>query len=232
MAPRPRLTHFLCLPLVNPSSRPELERSLNTFTEAVVAREECDFFNNVQSPKTLPRQIVRPVGTLHLTLGVMSLPTPEAIFAAIDELETLDLASLIQEPLTVHLKGLVPFIHAGRNVASVLSATPNDQTGRLQPFAQALRARFEAAGHILPDERGLTLHATVVNTRYLSSRRPMRRVFDPTALIEAWGDTEWGSVTLNRVAICEMGAKKEYDTESKRYVNERYHEVASVRLPT
>lgn len=58
-------THFLCIPLVTAASRPQLSASLSAFEE------------DVCSPTSfaLPEEAVRPVGTLHLTLGVMSFPS-------------------------------------------------------------------------------------------------------------------------------------------------------------
>ncbi len=65
--PRPALTHFLCLPLVTAASRPQLSESLASFHADVTS---ATGFN-------VPAEAVRPVDTLHLTLGVMSLPQKE-----------------------------------------------------------------------------------------------------------------------------------------------------------
>ncbi|KAK5684444.1 hypothetical protein LTS10_004314 [Elasticomyces elasticus] len=54
---------------------------------------------------------------------------------------------------------------------------------------------------------------------------------DATALLERYGEFVWAeNVVLDRIAICEMGAKKIMDAEG-RVVNEEYTEVASVQLP-
>ncbi len=53
---------------------------------------------------------------------------------------------------------------------------------------------------------------------------------DASALIGRYKDYEWAKdVRIERVAICEMGAKK--ITEGEVVVDQVYTEVASVQLP-
>ncbi|ROT43730.1 hypothetical protein SODALDRAFT_320123 [Sodiomyces alkalinus F11] len=85
MPPRPTtrpppFTHFLCIPLVTPSSRPHLARALAAFRADVTGP-------SVQS--AIPHDAVRPLGTLHLTLGMMSLPDAEGIEKAVSVLRSL-----------------------------------------------------------------------------------------------------------------------------------------------
>ncbi|KAM7206313.1 AKAP7 2'5' RNA ligase-like domain containing protein [Rhypophila sp. PSN 637] len=65
MPPQPSLTHFLCIPLVTRSSRPQLTSSLASFREQVTS--PLSGFN-------VPEEAIRPVGSLHLTLGMFSFP--------------------------------------------------------------------------------------------------------------------------------------------------------------
>ncbi|EAW10498.1 uncharacterized protein ACLA_049700 [Aspergillus clavatus NRRL 1] len=95
---RPPLTHFLCLPLVNAVSLPQLESSLATF-KAIIPSSQNDPSQErtlVEQP-LIPDSAVRPIGTLHLTLGVMSLPTRKRLEEAIEFFHSLDLVSLIRE---------------------------------------------------------------------------------------------------------------------------------------
>ncbi|KAF4214267.1 hypothetical protein CNMCM8980_008411 [Aspergillus fumigatiaffinis] len=99
---RPPLTHFLCLPLVNDISLPQLESSLSTFKAAIPLVSHSDENGSVQQQVSAERPLipdgaVRPVGTLHLTLGVMSLPTKERLEEAIEFFRSLDLASIMHE---------------------------------------------------------------------------------------------------------------------------------------
>lgn len=176
----------------------------------------------------LPERAVRPVGTLHLTLGVMSLMEDDSIKGAAELLESLDLDGMLrdaalqpqkvdrtastnqpkeevsqsgQEPdqkatpeataststtqgesipaslsgsisradsdssgLTISLTGL----HSMHSVkkTSILYAAPHEPTDRFYPFCRTLRARFQEAGFLVPDDRPLKLHATIVNTIY------------------------------------------------------------------
>ncbi|EON68071.1 hypothetical protein W97_07219 [Coniosporium apollinis CBS 100218] len=60
------------------------------------------------------------------------------------------------------------------------------------------------------------------------ARAPLR--FDATALIERYKDFVWAEeITIDKVAICKMGAKKTLN-ERGEVVNEEYEEVASVAL--
>lgn len=95
---RPPLTHFLCFPLVNAVSLPQLEASLATFKAAIPPRPRTEHDHPLKpTPPLIPDAALRPVGTLHLTLGVMSLPTKERLDAAINLLQSLDLESMLRE---------------------------------------------------------------------------------------------------------------------------------------
>ncbi|KAL2179855.1 uncharacterized protein P884DRAFT_267524 [Thermothelomyces heterothallicus CBS 202.75] len=67
---KPVPTHFLCIPLAaSPAARAQLAASLSAFRSDVCASPAAGGFD-------VPFDAVRPVGTVHLTLGVMSFPTP------------------------------------------------------------------------------------------------------------------------------------------------------------
>ncbi|KAI9055852.1 hypothetical protein LZ554_000791 [Drepanopeziza brunnea f. sp. 'monogermtubi'] len=86
-APSPRLTHFLCIPLVTAASKPQLQSALSAFTSKASSLND--------PPARIPEKAIRPLGTLHLTLGVMSLLTPERIEAALTVLRTMNLQEIL-----------------------------------------------------------------------------------------------------------------------------------------
>lgn len=101
---QPALTHFLCLPLVNTASLPQLEASIAAFTAAYPPVPVADLSTGQPqaseqnaSHAVIPQGAVRPVGTIHLTIGVMSLPKKERLAEALAFFQTLDLASLLRE---------------------------------------------------------------------------------------------------------------------------------------
>lgn len=194
---KPPLTHFLCLPLVNPESKPELAESLERFARDVEEKR-----------LGVPRKAIRPVGTLHLTLGVMSLDR-ERLGEVRGFLEGegegeggegVDLRELLEEaakgagkgegeaegeaeieggvqlsneerptmPLMLDLKALHP-MQTPKNT-SILYAEPVDPSSRLIPFAETLRRIFVEKGWMVDDKRPLRLHATVLNTVYAMPR--------------------------------------------------------------
>jgi activating signal cointegrator complex subunit 1 len=279
---RPPLTHFLCLPLVTASSRPQLEASIETFRKNVSPEQTTNIATRIH-PKA-----IRPVGALHCTLGVMSLDNSN-LQKAIDLLQNLDISNLLSsatptsnpplstpstqippesnkpathgQPIKISLTGLSS-MHSPTNT-SILYIPPSDPTQRLYPFCLALQQLFQNEGFLLPDNRDLKLHATIVNTIYAKGRKkkaapkqdgkassadpgpqnehdrsqnhgpfsnaPLK--FDARPLLDEYRNFVWAEgVVLDRIAICEMGAKKRLDAEGN-VVGEEYTEVASVGLP-
>ena len=109
-------THFICLPLRSPNFRSKV----NAF--------------NALLPSTISPTIIRPSGSLHFTLGVMSLTTPEDVDSAVNFLHTChsEALSIIQnEKLTVSLKGIAN-MHRNLKKASVIYAVPEPGDGRLR----------------------------------------------------------------------------------------------------
>ncbi|ETS77450.1 hypothetical protein PFICI_11324 [Pestalotiopsis fici W106-1] len=87
MPPKPFPTHFLCIPLVTATSRHQLAASLASFSADVTSPDSF----------AVPAGAIRPVGTLHLTLGVMSFPRNEGVDKAVELLQTLTPAKMLSE---------------------------------------------------------------------------------------------------------------------------------------
>ena len=180
MPPRPPPTHFLCIPLAGA----QLSRSLASFRADITSPTSFD----------VPEQAVRPPGTLHLTLGVMTLKD-ETLTQAVDLLRSLRLKDLLEQartaastaaspaaramgratpaasggsPLAVTLQGLQAMQKPEET--SVLYAPPTDPTGLVRRFCEQLRRTFQEAGLMAEDQRPLLLHATMVNTVYVRGR--------------------------------------------------------------
>lgn len=299
------LTHFLCLPLVNAGSRPLLVTSFKKFEDGVAAQDSGSTINtdddqdsDSQPPTTMTTKIhpkaIRPLGALHCTLGVMSLDSAQ-LQEAIDCLQALDVSQLLkhaacsnddgakpmgnengpQPPIKISLRGLES-MHAVEKT-SILYTAPLDRSERLLPFCLTVQEKFRSKRLLIPDNRPLKLHATIVNTIYAKghARRPPQRVakpavaeagpsdeakvassadstsgvgedtsqghgpnakaplkMDATGLLQTYRDFVWAEgIVLDRISICEMGAKKKYDEEGK-LIGQEYNEVASVKLPT
>lgn len=246
MPPRPAPTHFLCIPLAGP----QLARSLAAFRADVTA---ADPSTAGYGPATgaIPDRAVRPLGTLHLTLGVMSLKGEAAVTGAVELLRTTRLGEVLEQAratgarpsssslteedkgkkgLSVTLRGLSAMQTPAKT--AVLYVPPLDPTLVLRRFCEALRARFTEAGFIVPEERPLLLHATVVNTIYVknggggssSSRggrgrgrggggggrgQRERLTVDARDIINRYEDHVWvEGMPVEGVRICRMGAKK------------------------
>jgi activating signal cointegrator complex subunit 1 len=218
----PPLTHFLCIPLVTAASRPQLSQSIASFRDDVTRPKALGGFE-------LPIDAVRPVGTLHLTLGMMSFPEDEGLDKAVELLKSLKLREIMStvkppvmpgssgeetakaqmQPL-ITLKGLHTFQKADK--ATVLFAPPSDQAGVLHGFSEKIKALFKETNLLAPDDRPLLLHATIVNTIYVKGNRRKRgdRTFvaDGQAIMDRYEDQVWlDNSPLEKIAICRMSAK-------------------------
>ncbi|EEH40631.1 hypothetical protein PAAG_02607 [Paracoccidioides lutzii Pb01] len=171
---RTRKTHFLSLPLVNQTSIAQLASSLAEFKDAIPLRP-LPVSARLPDRPLVPDAALKPLGTLHLTLGVMSLSTKERLEEALQFLKSLDLEAMLRDvesqtksqAKTAGTRAkaetvmgaaadapVEPFIinltslHALPNAraATVLYANPVDCTARLYPFCVSLRNKFINAG--------------------------------------------------------------------------------------
>ncbi|KAI2468255.1 kinase A anchor protein [Annulohypoxylon bovei var. microspora] len=193
MPPLPSPTHFLCLPLVTRASRHQLSASLSAFSADVTSPDSF----------AIPEQAIRPLGTLHLTIGVMSFPKDEGLEKAVALLKTLVPRSVLanvkaaeatsataisarepdsttKEPsgslpplLSLTLRGLHQMQSASKT--TVLYASPADAEGTLLRFCENLRSTFQEAGLMAVETRPLLLHATILNTIYVKGRKKGRK---------------------------------------------------------
>lgn len=232
MPPKPSPTHFLCIPLAG----------------AQLARNLAAFRTDVTSPLSfgVPQEAVRPLGTLHLTLGVMSLKE-EGIVRAVEVLKSLQFreilskvrasvaaASLPQtvasgnegtstDRLAITLQGLHPMQAAAKT--SVLYAPPLDPEGILYRCCEQIRAAFLEAELMIDDNRPLLLHATIINTIYVKGgrhaargKRRERLTLDARDIVSRYDGYVWmENMPVDKIAICRMGAKKIEGTDDEAY---------------
>ena len=180
---KPPLTHFLCIPLVTERSKSQLQDGLEKFKK------------ELGKENVVPIKAVRPLGTLHLTLGVMSVDEGK-VEELQQYLQDLDLHSMFRDislqrlaedaaesgiisenfnaavmpesdVLTINLESLVPMQSPSNT--SILYADPRDDSRRLYAFTSELRKRFTTAKYMVEDARPLKLHATILNTIYAKS---------------------------------------------------------------
>jgi activating signal cointegrator complex subunit 1 len=217
------LTHFLCLPLVTSTSRPQLEGSLNRFKNDVAptgqkTQDEPKLPTSNGEETILPSvhpKAIRPVGSLHCTLGVMSLDK-EQLADAVDFLRGLDVAAMTKETeqsATGPSPGNIPgdaaapeekvsstgsrlFDPVKVNLkglvsmhapqkTSILYTAPQDDTERLYPMCLHIQKLFQTKGFLIDDNRDLKLHATLVNTIYAKGRKRPPRQFSSSSTVQS-----------------------------------------------
>ncbi|KAI1107356.1 kinase A anchor protein [Jackrogersella minutella] len=229
MPPSP-LTHFLCVPLVTRASRHQLSTTLSAFSADVTSPDSF----------AVPDKAIRPLGTLHLTIGVMSFPKDEGLEKAVALLKTQVPKAVLANvkvaeatpatsdsarepdgktkepcglpPLFVTLKGLKSMQTVSKT--SVLYTSPVDGEGTLQRLCKNLQSIFEEAGLMVPDSRPLLLHATIMNTIYIKGRHRKggKLTIDARGILDRYDDYVWmEDVPVEKIAICKMGAKKQDD---------------------
>ncbi|PFH59988.1 hypothetical protein XA68_11602 [Ophiocordyceps unilateralis] len=181
MVPPP--THFLCIPLAGP----RLARGWAAFRAAVA---DCG----------LPEEAVRPLGTLHLTLGVFSLREEGEVERAKGILDGLKPGSLLaqlreaaSEPLSSHHEcppgsmpggpndpppaGPVTVTFRGLQTmqkaskTSVVYTPPTDLDGSLHRLCEQLRQPFLESGLMTDEARPQLLHLTLFNTVYVKKKK-------------------------------------------------------------
>jgi len=210
----PKLSHFLCIPVVTPASRQQLQQSLDAFRTSETTKST----SSSGTPSTsIPEKAVRPLGTLHLTLGVLSLLSQERIDSAVALLHSLDLQQLLasshQHPgvagksqggleselgaagdLKITLKGLTSMHDPSKT--SVLYTSPVDSDLKLLNFCQRLKDVFTDADLLVRESRPLLLHATIVNTVYVRRGKSVSKLtIDAREVLERYKETEWVSVS-------------------------------------
>ncbi|KAI0147825.1 kinase A anchor protein [Xylariaceae sp. FL1272] len=184
MPPKPPLTHFLCIPLVTAKSRAQLSACLAAFKADVTSTDSF----------AVPEGAVRPLGTMHLTLGVMSFPATDegrrGLGEAVGLLGSLKPAETQEgvnegegkgkgsegvsesvrgrQRMSVTLKGLHSMQQASKT--SILYAPPADPERKLYDFCTSILSKFKDKGLVVEDSRPLLLHATVLNTVYVKGR--------------------------------------------------------------
>jgi activating signal cointegrator complex subunit 1 len=172
----------------------------------------------------------------------MSLQEEHNLQEAIDLLKNLDIGEALEssrptethplntepEALRISLRSLIS-MHSPTDT-SVLYAEPVDDSKRLYSFGEILRAKFRHSGFMEEDTRPLKLHATVLNTVYAKKGSGKLRI-DATQLLDECNEFPWAQdLWIEKLSICKMGAKKEFD-QNGELLSEKYEEVFSVNLP-
>ncbi|KAB8346244.1 hypothetical protein FH972_023289 [Carpinus fangiana] len=171
----------------------------------------------------------------------MSLTSADRVEAAVQLLRSLDVMRLLREAsraISTRTQGQLESCTAAHFSLSVgvrgLEAKPPATNTtvlwvpmtdpRLEAFCLHLRQAFQDAGFILPENRPLKLHATIINTIYArnnTERRAGGRAqiprFDARSLIHDMSEHVWAdNVALDRVAICRMGAQLKLQEKTTR----------------
>ena len=145
---KPPLTHFLCLPLLTTTSIPQLQKSLSLFKQSVTrsARPETPAAEEAEAEASItnvviPEKAFRPLGVLHLTLGVMSLRSEEKMNDVKGLLEGLDLTELLEgrEDQLVDSSQSVDVLTDNGICQSKIETPPLDSTDRGPTFLETLK---------------------------------------------------------------------------------------------
>ncbi|CAH0382215.1 unnamed protein product [Bemisia tabaci] len=182
----------------------------------------------------LPAIAHRPPGTFHLTLGVMDLSSKERMSRALELLQNLDYADILQSVLPQQVKenNSTPFDKNNplRIMLTGLSTFPSSKKSRvfyakpsssplspfpLLKFGQAICKEFQKAGLII-DSRPLILHATLANMRYaIQANRGHKRKGKT-------GKERWAEGQVDATALIQCF--NQYGGDTTKYKNEAFRE--------
>ena len=115
----------------------------------------------------IPHKAIRPVGTIHLTLGVMSLTTEERLQAAINLLKSMDVVGLLPEP---RIFSIQPNPSGDLNKPFVTSATASDR-GEDHEYAATVEPSTSSP-HVQPIGLVQTLSRSITPPQPLKNTRP------------------------------------------------------------
>ncbi|KAI8068246.1 AKAP7 2'5' RNA ligase-like domain-containing protein [Gongronella butleri] len=202
IAPSTRPTHFLSIPIVS--------QTLHEAYSRLMSRPAFAHLDPL---------IVIPSANLHLTLGVLHLPTSHAVDAVRQLLHGPCLASIQQHviagtPLTVALQGLDVMQQDARNAHVLYAKIAKDaNNGILADLCHSVREIMQQAAYMADERKPFKMHVTVANTVYGNKdkthprRRPQRIPFDASQILDEHGDATLGPVILDRLHLMRMGRR-------------------------
>ncbi|KPI44919.1 uncharacterized protein AB675_2640 [Cyphellophora attinorum] len=221
---RPAPTHFLALPLVTPSSIPQLARSVARFQDLTTAsrfqpqalegrereqetpeRDNGDagwtgakdgVTGNGESMRIIPKQAHRPPGTLHLTLGTMVLDGDGDKWEALRILREVDFGAILSRISAD--QGVKDVEKAGDEVQGAIGA----KSGRHETEAEA-GGVMEAAEHVVTSLQ--TLARPVSPPPKPSSLSGTSRVATSTSTITTTTDAAASSTPPLRISLRGLG---------------------------
>ena len=197
---RPQITHFVSIRLTDAP----LQQRFEEFRAQV---------RDLQSDtELLPDRLFQRPEKLHMSLSMLCLPDEAGRQAALDVLEDCCRQLRSQPPAEFRLRGLGTFGSAGRT--RVLFSRP-EPADRLQAAAELLHGRLTEAGLTARQQEqqsGITLHATLLNTTFLTRgaagrRRRKFRGFDHNPIVEQLGEFDFGEARLEAFEISSLTKK-------------------------
>ncbi|KAF0294401.1 Activating signal cointegrator 1 complex subunit 1 [Amphibalanus amphitrite] len=181
---RPLLTHFVSVRLTEEPLRRRFEE-FRTLVRDLQPDHDL-----------LPDRLFQRPEKLHISLAMLQLPDEAALQAARDVLDICCRQLCDQPPVRFRLRGLGTFGTATRS--RVLYSRP-EPAECLQSAAELVYNRLSEAGLTGRQQESSTLHATLLNTTFLTRGAAGRRWrkfrgFDHGPLVEKLGEFDFGEV--------------------------------------
>ncbi|CAO77666.2 ASCC1 protein [Schizosaccharomyces pombe] len=156
----------------------------------------------------------------HLTIGMIPVKNDEDVLKCMDFLYNKEdeiRKSYGEKKITIDLKG-TSFFGKSPQEAKVLYATPVDKHN------EWLKVIFTEHNLFTKDARPLTLHCTLLNSRYIKYQGRRIRFFNSEPFMEKYGQFLWAhNIELDKLSIMKTGAVGEPG-------NMYYEELASIPL--
>ncbi|KAL7872564.1 hypothetical protein SRHO_G00075470 [Serrasalmus rhombeus] len=190
----PRPNYFVSIPITNQKIKQAVEE-----LQAEVLQKE---------PR-LSRALI-PVGTLHITLLVTHLATPEEVHAAaaaLEEMQPTLRALLGGRSLTLPFRGIGHF----RQEVAFIQIEEGEHLSALSSIADSVRRAFEEKGVSSGDQKDFKPHLTFIKlSRAPKLRRQGIKKLD-AALYALFEQREFGEESVCTLDLCSMLKKKSAD---------------------
>ncbi|XP_037393507.1 A-kinase anchor protein 7 isoform X4 [Pygocentrus nattereri] len=190
----PRPNYFVSIPITNQKIKQAVEEL------------QADI---LQKEPRLSRALI-PVGTLHITLLVTHLATPEEVHAAaaaLEEMQPTLRALLGGRSLTMPFRGIGHF----RQEVAFIKIEEGEHLSALISIADSVRRAFEEKGVSSGDQKDFKPHLTFIKlSRAPKLRRQGIRKLD-AALYAPFEQREFGEESVCTLDLCSMLKKKSAD---------------------
>jgi len=191
-------THFVLIPIEDEELLKRHEKIVDDIRSSSKVDDSCKD----------PALFISP-NRLHLTIAPLWLLSPtdmnrakKVVHETIAEFKSKNKSD---EPLKVSIKGLSHF--GNEDIDHVRVVYGKVHSPKVQELADMIcQALVKSGQGESPRGGNVKLHMTILNTKYLSTEENLEKQYvDATGLLKEFASTDYGTVSVDKIQISEMG---------------------------